>query len=341
MPVLKERGTMKKEAMFYEQSGGSRVLCLLCAHHCRIADGETGFCRVRHNSEGKLYTSAYGEPAAVNIDPIEKKPLYHFLPGSRAFSIGTAGCNFHCGFCQNWQISQTGEAPGRNTLMPEDAVEQARAGGCRSIAYTYTEPTIFFEYAHDTAMLASSKNIRSVFVTNGYMTRKALDAARPWLDAANVDLKSFRNKFYSEICKARLKPVLKSIEHMKELGIWMEVTTLVVPGQNDSRGELADIAGFIATTGEEIPWHVSRFHADYEFNGAASTPIETLEMALEEGKKAGLAHVYPGNIAGSMSVKCPSCGKTVVERGMSGKPDISLKDGKCPSCEKTVAGVWE
>lgn len=335
---------MKQEAMLYEEKDNREVRCYLCSHHCRIKDGELGFCRVRHNVGGILYTLVYGDAIAANVDPIEKKPLYHFLPNSLAYSIATIGCNFHCGFCQNWQISQASAKEGavysRYELMPEAIVEQAQQYNCASIAYTYTEPTIFFEYAFDSAKLASEQNIANVFVTNGYMTRPALDTIQPYLDAANVDLKSFRDDYYVRNCDAHLKPVLRSIEYMKKLGIWIEVTTLVIPGQNDSREELMDIAQFLADLGKEIPWHISRFHPGYQFADHEVTPLDTLNMAMQIGKDVGLRYVYLGNVPGSGNIQCYECKRTVVERGIPGTNSIKLKDGKCPFCGTSIEGVW-
>ncbi len=333
---------MQKEALLYKKTENNSVLCFLCSHRCSVSEGEAGFCRVRRNIKGVLHTMVYGEAAAANIDPIEKKPLYHFLPGSKAFSLGTVGCNFHCGFCQNWQISQAeaGESFGR-VLPPGEAVAAAADNGCAAIAYTYNEPTVFFEYARDIASLARDRGIRGVFVTNGYMTGRALEEMRPFLDAANVDLKSFRESFYEKNCRARLKPVLDNIARMKKMGIWIEVTTLVVPGENDSPGELSDIAGYISSVGVEIPWHISRFHSDYKFKGIEDTPLETLEEAAEAGEKAGLRYVYLGNTAGRHDTRCFKCGQVVIKRGIFSAADVKLKDGKCPDCKTPIDGIWE
>ncbi|NQT95852.1 MAG: AmmeMemoRadiSam system radical SAM enzyme, partial [Candidatus Omnitrophica bacterium] len=250
---------MKKEAMLYKKLQGEAVECYLCNHRCRLLESKYGFCGVRQNIGGTLYTHVYANIVANHVDPIEKKPLYHFLPGTSTYSIATIGCNFRCGFCQNWQISQlsTKDAgTGEYELKPEEVVKEAQKSGCKSIAYTYTEPTIFFEYALDTARLAKEKGLYNIFVTNGYMTKEALDCINPFLDAANIDLKFFNDQTYKKICQGRLEPVLESIRHMKKLGIWIEVTTLIVPGLNDSEEELKGMAGFIADTGVEIPWHI-------------------------------------------------------------------------------------
>lgn len=331
--------------MLYEQAENNSVKCYLCEHHCKIQEGKYGICRVRQNKDGKLYTSAYGKSIAANVDPIEKKPLYHFLPGSKAFSIATMGCNFKCSFCQNWRISQVTDdkqtnLPGQK-LSPKDIVRLARNKGSDSIAYTYTEPTIFFEYAYDIAELARKNDMKNIFVTNGYMTKSAIDTVTPYLDAANVDLKSFRNDFYIKMCKGRLQPVLDSIQYMKESGIWVEVTTLVVPDQNDSDEELNDIAEFIASVSKDIPWHVSRFHPDYEYTNATSTPIRTMEKAHKIGKKHGLKYIYLGNIATDNNTYCDNCNEIVIERNAFGVNKVKLENSKCPSCKAKISGIWK
>lgn len=308
---------MKKEAMLYKKIDQGKVHCLLCAHSCKISDGRYGFCGVRKNEGGILYTEAYGEVIASHVDPIEKKPFYHFLPGSSAYSIATAGCNFRCGFCQNWQISQIAkdvEQPSGYELKPEEIVREAKKNKCKSISYTYTEPTIFFEYAYDTAKIAKENGLYNTFVTNGYMTKLALDKIKPYLDACNVDLKSFSDKTYREICKGSLNPVLESIQYMKKLGIWVEVTTLVVPGMNDSDKELQDIAKFIKSVGSDIPWHISRFHPDYNYRDHSPTPMETLKNAEKIGEKAGLKYIYLGNVLEETNTYCPKCKKLLVQR---------------------------
>jgi pyruvate formate lyase activating enzyme len=336
---------MIREALLYRSLEKGRIACFLCGHRCEIAPSHWGVCEIRENRDGKLLTHAYGEIVAANVDPIEKKPLYHFLPGSMSFSIATAGCNFRCGFCQNWQISQR-PARGKDKisghdLSPEDVVRNAVRRGCRSISYTYTEPTIFFEYAYDTARLAREAGLLNNFVTNGFMTGEALRLIRPYLDAANVDLKAFRDETYKKVCKARLQPVLDSIRLMRELGIWVEVTTLVVPGLNDGDEELADIARFIAGVDPDIPWHISRFHPDFQYGGTPPTPVRTLRRAWEIGKNGGLRYLYIGNLLGeSEDTACPSCGKVLIRReGFSIRENL-VRDSKCPSCGKLIAGVF-
>ncbi len=333
---------MQQEAMFYTGLKNGAVRCDLCAHHCVIEDQDYGFCTVRQNISGTLYTHVFGQTIARNIDPIEKKPLYHFLPGTASFSIGTPGCNFKCGFCQNWQISQAGQKSAGlgSRLLPDEVVQEALINNCASIAYTYTEPTIFFEYAYETAKLAREEGIKNVFVTNGYITPKALDVMAPYLDAANVDLKAWDNEYYKTHCKARLKPVLATIRHLKELSVWQELTTLVIPGENDTEDQLNGIAEFIAGISVDIPWHISAFHPTYEFMDRISTPAQTLQKAEEIGKSHGLRYIYQGNVPAENSTACPACGEQVVTRNYMGVRRLSIKDNKCPSCQARIAGIW-
>lgn len=336
---------MAVEARLWRALEGGRVDCDLCAHLCRVAPAKTGICGVRENVGGTLVTHAYGRVIAAHLDPIEKKPLYHFLPGTRSFSIATVGCNFRCGFCQNWEISQPARREdglrAGEELSPAEVVVAARSAGCRSISYTYTEPTIFFEYAYDSARLASEAGLANVFVTNGYLTETALRTIRPYLDAANVDLKAFKDETYRRVCGARLRPVLETIRRMRDLGVWVEVTTLVVPGMNDGRDELREIAGFLAGVSPDLPWHISRFHPDYEFTSTPPTPVETLELARDLGKAAGLRHIYVGNVPGEgESTACPGCGLTVISRfGFTVKKNV-LRNGACPRCGTRLAGVF-
>ncbi len=333
-----------REALFWEKLEGNRGQCHLCAHECRIPAGNFGICGVRQNVAGVLRTLVYGRLIAANVDPIEKKPLYHFLPGSTSYSVATVGCNFKCGFCQNWQISQASPRDGANPpdrqVAPGEIVAAAQRHGCRSISYTYTEPTIYFEYAYDTARLAREAGLANVFVTNGYMTRQALDTIKPYLAAANVDLKSFRDESYRTTCKARLQPVLDTIAAMKELGVWLEVTTLVIPGENDSDEELGEIAAFLARIDGDIPWHVSQFHPDYQFDHRGPTPVETLKRARDIGRRAGLRYVYLGNVREGTDTFCPRCREPLVERTYMRLGRVNLNGGKCPTCGASIGGVW-
>jgi pyruvate formate lyase activating enzyme len=334
---------MIREARLWDQAEEGAVACRLCAHRCVIKPGKRGVCAVRENQDGRLMTLVYGEVVAAHVDPIEKKPLYHFLPGSKALSIATPGCNFRCGFCQNWQISQAPRRKGGGIagepFPPEAVVRAAVEGDCRSISYTYTEPTIFFEYAADTARAAREAGLLNNFVTNGYMTAEALEAMRPTLDAANVDLKAFKDETYKKVCGARLEPVLDSIRLMKTLGIWVEVTTLVVPGMNDGPDELEAIARFIASVDPDMPWHISRFHPDFEYTQAPPTPIATLREAAAAGRREGLRYIYVGNVPGeSEDTLCRTCGVLLIRRRGFSVISNALKDSHCPSCGTVLPG---
>ncbi len=335
-----------KEAVLYQKLNNGQVRCRLCAHHCLISPGKHGICFVRENRDGKLYSLVYGLAIAANVDPIEKKPFFHFLPGSTSFSIATAGCNFRCEFCQNWEISQTirnslrsrESIPGEE-LPPEKAVKVALENGCRSISYTYTEPTIFFEYATDTARLARKKGLKNTFVTNGYQTQETIKEMKDLIDAANIDLKSFSDDFYKKMCGARLQPVLDSIRLMHDAGIWVEVTTLVIPHQNDSSEELARLAKFLASVDKNIPWHISRFHSDYQMDATEETPLETMQLAYGIGKKAGLNYVYMGNVLTEtgQNTYCPKCGTLAVRRIGYRVEILSVqKNGKCKNCNHSI-----
>lgn len=329
------------------------VGCRLCSHFCAIKPGKRGICAVRenrpHDGEGQLVTLVYGLPAAVNVDPVEKKPLYHFLPGTRTFSLGTMGCNLSCSFCQNSSLSQPprlGLPIKGHAMEPPALVEAALQSGSTSISYTYSEPTVFFELVEDTARLACERGLKNILVTNGFMSPDCLDAYGPAetgpIQAANVDLKAFTEAFYKEQCGARLAPVLENLKHMRALGWWIEVTTLVIPGLNDSPGELADLAGFIARElGAGTPWHISRFHPDYQLLDRPVTPTETLLAAREAGRKAGLHYVYIGNALGQGygDTICPACGMTVLRREGFGAKN-GLPGGRCPACGYEIPGVW-
>ncbi len=335
---------MLKEALLYKKLENKKVACFLCNHYCVISDGRFGVCGVRQNKNGILYTYAYGGVVSAAIDPIEKKPLFHFLPGTDSFSIATFGCNFHCDFCQNWQISQKKEADKLDVSLKEmssgEVIRRAQENKCPSISYTYTEPTIFFEYALEIAMKAREKGLFNIFVTNGYMSKEALDIIYPTLDAANVDLKFFRDENYRKVCGGKLEPVLQTIRLMRKLKIWVEVTTLVIPGQNDSAQELKDIAYFIAQTGAEIPWHISRAHPDYRMVGFNPTSEDKLQEAYEIGKRAGLRYVYIGNVAREEKTSCYSCGKDLIIRAGFSVLENKIQDSKCSYCGVIIDGEF-
>lgn len=336
-----------QEARFYEKLADQKVHCHLCAHECQIDPGKRGICQVRENQDGTLYSLVYGKLISANLDPIEKKPLFHFLPGSLSYSIATVGCNFQCLHCQNYDISQyprrhEGKIIGE-ARTPEMVVNDARATGSASISYTYTEPTIFMEFVQDVGRLARQQGIKNVFVSNGFMTEVSAGALGEFLDADNVDLKSFRDDFYRKVCKARLQPILDTITRLKQMGIWLEVTTLIIPGLNDSPEELTEIAQFIKELDAGIPWHVSAFYPTYQMLDRPRTPPATLLQAREIGLKAGLRYVYTGNIPGQggENTNCYACGELLIERLGYTIKNYNLKDGHCPKCQAAIDGVWK
>jgi pyruvate formate lyase activating enzyme len=333
------------QAKFWESAGDTKVRCRLCRFRCVIADGRKGRCGVRENRGGLLYSLVYGQTISENVDPIEKKPLYHFHPGSRSLSIATVGCNFHCLHCQNHEISQwpheRSGIPG-TAMSPQDIVRHARQSNSTSIAYTYTEPTIFFEYAYDTAVAAKTAGVKNVFVTNGYTTTEALEEIAPYLDAANVDLKGFSDRAYREVTGASLDGVLECLKDYRRLGIWLEVTTLVIPGHNDSRDELRQIANFISDElGAEVPWHISAFFPTYKMQDRPPTPLATLQMAREIGRESGLDYVYLGNVndAEAGDTICPGCGQAVIRRRGLQFIEAAVSGGQCRHCGHAIAGI--
>lgn len=333
--------------MFYSPLKEGKVQCSLCNHRCTISPSKRGICGVRENKEGKLYTLVFGRVISTNVDPVEKKPLFHLFPGSRSFSIATVGCNFRCLQCQNHEISQMPrDEEGRiegSTVSPSKIVSFAKDYRCQSISYTYTEPTIYFEYAYETAALAKREGIKNIFVTNGYMTEEALEAIQPYLDAANVDLKSFQEKFYKEICGAHLKPVLENLKIMRQMGIWVEITTLVIPTLNDSDKEFEEISQFIVSLGVEVPWHISAFYPTYKMLNLPRTPASLLHRAREIGMKAGLRYVYCGNIPGEEGEDtfCPQCKRRVIERVGFRVVRNDVVKGECGHCRAKIDGIWE
>lgn len=332
-----------KEALLYVSLDNSVVHCQLCAQNCKISEGKFGFCGVRQNVGGILYANNYSKIVAANVDPIEKKPLYHFLCGTKTFSIASAGCNFHCGFCQNWQISQVnyiGQNSGEE-IAAAQIVKLAKQQGCQSIAYTYTEPTIYFEFALEVAKLAKAAGLYNIFVTNGYMSAAAIEMIRPYLDAANVDLKFFKESSYQKICLAKLKPVLDSIQLLSEAKIWTEITTLVIPGENDEPRELSAIANFIAGINKNTPWHLSAFHADYKFKTYPNTSEKTLKMAYDLGKQQGLFYVYAGNVEGwGQNTVCSNCNKTLIKREGFKVIENNVLANKCKFCQVKLPGFF-
>lgn len=336
-----------KEALVYEKLDNANVRCGLCNHFCVIHPDRRGLCGVRENKEGTLYSLVYGKLISSHVDPIEKKPFYHFTPGNSAFSIATVGCSFRCLFCQNWEISQfpienpLDKIPGED-VSPILVVDSALKYKCKSIAYTYTEPTIFFEYAYDIAVLAKEKKLYNTFVTNGYMSPTALAKIAPILDGANVDLKSFSDDFYSKTCGAKLKPILTNIEKMAELGIWVEVTTLIIHELNDTKEELKKIASFLYKVSPDIPWHVSAFYPCYNMSKTPPTASHKIKLARDIGLDTGLRYVYSGNIHDSegSTTFCYSCKKPLIERMGFNVTKNVIQNGSCPYCKTKINGKW-
>lgn len=334
------------EALFYEKLDDRKVKCMACSHFCIIKNGQKGRCGVRENSDGILQSLVYRKVIAQSVDPIEKKPLYHFKPGSYSYSIAAVGCNFKCVFCQNSHIAQMpadqGIVQGRDT-NPETIVAEALKTGCRSISYTYTEPTVFCELALETSKIAKEKGLFNIFVTNGFMSDQLLDAFSPYLNAANVDLKAFDEKFYARYCKAKLEPVKRNIKRMTERGILVEITTLLIPGLNDDRDDLAKMADFIAEeAGIRTPWHISRFHPAYKMTDRPATPVSSLEKAYQIGRKAGLRYVYLGNAAGSgfEDTYCHSCQAVLIRRHGYRIENYLDEKGICPECGQKAFGLF-
>lgn len=322
-----------------------RVRCDTCAHHCVIEKGRVGRCGVRENREGTLISRVYGRVAASHVDPIEKKPLFHFKPGAQTFSLATVGCNLSCRHCQNAAISQMPVDERRiagHDVSPEDLVALAIEQRCRVLAYTYTEPAVFWDYAHDIAAIAAEQNMANVFVTNGFWSAQGLEGMLPVMQAANVDLKAYSDETYRRYYGGRLKPVLETIAAMRAAGVWVEVTTLIIPGLNDSDEELQSIARFIASVDRDMPWHVSRFHPTYRMTDVPVTPVETLDRAREIGWAEGLKYVYVGNLndANGLSTFCPECGKSLIARLGFQVNDNRLVNSACPFCACEISGVW-
>ena len=336
---------MKREARFWHPIGNTKVQCELCAHNCKIADGNRGVCGVRQNEKGTLYTLIYGSYSSMAVDPIEKKPLYHFCPGTQAFSLGTAGCNFQCLYCQNYSISTAGpDYFFMKDMTPERTVELAKEQGCQGIAWTYNEPTIWHEFSFDTSQLAKKAGLYTAYVSNGYIAEDPLKEISPYLDAMNIDIKAFHDDFYKKICKARLEPVLQTCERARELGIHLEVTYLVIPGRNDSIDEIKQFCNWVVEKlGESTPVHFSRFHPDYKMTDVSPTPLDALIKIYDVAKTSGILFPYLGNVphGGYENTVCPNCGGLCIERyGYVVRAD-GISDGKCKACGAEIPIVTD
>ncbi|MBE0521996.1 MAG: AmmeMemoRadiSam system radical SAM enzyme [Candidatus Methanoperedenaceae archaeon] len=334
---------MIKEAVLYDPLVENRVKCNVCAHRCTIPEGKVGVCRTRKNNGGKLYTLIYNIVSSEASDPIEKKPLYHFLPGTLSYSLGTVGCNFRCMHCQNWNISQvTIDEAYTMEITPEQAIQRAIAAGCRSIAWTYNEPAIWHEYTYDSAVLAKKAGLKTVYVTNGYITPEALLRIAPYLDAFRVDIKSFSDDFYRKVCGARLEPVLESTKLAKKLGMHIETITLLIPAMNDSIDEITQLVRWVRDNlGESTPMHFTRFHPMYKMSELYPTPLETLEMAYGIAKSEGMRFVYLGNVGGHRyeNTYCPRCDTLLIDRTGFRVGEVRLKEGKCTRCGEGIPVV--
>jgi pyruvate formate lyase activating enzyme len=331
---------MKREARFWKSLADEKVQCMLCPHHCLIALGKHGICGVRKNENGKLFTLIYGSCSSVADDPIEKKPLYHFYPGSMVLSLGSVGCTFRCEHCQNYSISMAGlEGFPLQEIPPEDVVELIREHGCRGVAWTYNEPSIWHEYTFDSAKLVKDAGFYTVYVTNGYIEEDPLKEIAPYLDAMNIDVKAFHDEFYRKVCKAKLTPVLQTCERAVKLGIHVELTYLVIPGLNDAADELTGFCRWVNDSlGSSTPVHFSRFHPDYKMRHLSATPTEVLLSAYAKAKDAGLQYVYLGNIPHGEyeNTWCPSCGSLLIERFGFSSSIKGLKAGKCIRCGAVI-----
>ncbi len=334
----------QRSAMFWEPLEGRKCKCHLCAHQCTITEGNVGQCRVRKNVDGSLKSLVYGMASSVAVDPIEKKPLYHFYPGSYALSLGTVGCNFRCLHCQNASISQVDASTGLlRDISADEVIHNAKRQGCGGLAWTYNEPTVWYEFTYEVSKLAKRENLYSVYVTNGYMAEEPLRELAPYLDGMNIDVKSFSDAFYRRICKARLEPVLNTCVLARELGIHIELTYLIIPEENDSREEITSfIVWVVNNLGTDVPLHFTRFFPDYMMQDHSATPLETLQMAYDAAREKGVEYVYVGNVRHTEgeNTYCPQCHALLVERVGYMVSIRNLKDGRCENCGKKIAGVF-
>ena len=334
--------TYHKHMQYYKKmEGKEKITCLLCRHYCQLKEGQVGICGVNKNVDGALNNLVYGHPIALNVDPIEKKPLYHMLPGAKVLSFGTVGCNFKCGFCQNWDISQETKISEEISVNPEQMVDLALEHGVEAIAYTYNEPTIFYPYAKDIGLIAKEKGLKNIFVSNGFESPEIIEDMSSWIDAANIDLKSWDDAYYKKALKGRLEEVKDTLRKMVSAGIWVEVTTLLIESQNDSDADLKAMAEFIAhDLGKDVPWHLSAFFPNYKMLDHDATKVETLQRAKKIGEESGLKHVYLGNVSVNVHTCCPECQATLIDRSGYSVRSHMQEEGRCPNCNKEITGVW-
>ena len=327
---------------YKEDPDKERIICLLCRHSCKLKEGQIGFCGVNKNENGKHKNLVYGHPVALHVDPVEKKPLNHLLPGTTALSFGTVGCNFRCPFCQNWDISQEHEINENINVSPEEMVAMALEHGCDSIAYTYNEPTIFYPYAKDIGVLAKEKGLKNIFVSNGFESPEIIEDMASWLDAANIDLKSWNEEYYKKALKGGLDEVKDTLRRMVDKGIWIEVTTLLIEGENDSDSDIREMAEFIKNDlGAHVPWHLSAFHPDYKMLDHERTRLETLQRAKKIGEEVGLYYIYLGNVPVHADTHCPECNELLIDRSGYSITINNMEDGHCPNCKREIEGVWK
>jgi len=328
--------------MVYYRKEDDSVVCLLCRHYCKLKEGQVGICGINKNENGEHKNLVYGHPVAIHVDPVEKKPLYHFLPGTRVLSFGTVGCNFKCPFCQNWDISQEKEINKNIEVTPEQMVSLAFEQNAQSIAYTYNEPTTFYPYAKDIGVIAKARGLKNIFVSNGYESPEVIEDMASWVDAANIDLKSWDDAYYKKSLKGGLEEVKDTLRRMVAKGIWVEVTTLLIEGENDSDKDLHEMASFIANDlGKHVPWHLSAFFPQYKMLDHESTKLETLQRAEKIGKEAGLKYIYLGNVPVKSDTYCPNCNELLIDRTGYIIDLNKLQNEHCPVCNQAIKGVWK
>jgi len=336
--------TSPEEAMFYKKEQGATVQCLLCPRECVISNGKRGFCRNRENQKGKLYTIVYGKPSVVDIGPIEKAPLYHFAPGHFRLCITCASCNLRCKYCQNWHLSQKSfEEMDHHSYSPSQIVQQAKKQGLNSVSFTYTEPTVYYEYLYDVSVAARENGMKTSIVSNGYINREPLLKLLKVLDAVKIDLKGFSEEFYKEVCSASLKPVLESLKIVKTSNVWLEIVNLVVPTLNDDPKMIDEMCRWIKENlGVDTPLHFTRFSPNYKLTHISPTPVLTLESAYDIAKKNGLRYVYIGNVPGHIhnSTFCPSCNRKIIHRTHFDILETNVVGGKCKYCNEKIPGIW-